>query len=343
MKRLDAVHHRHHVIHADQVICLSLNQFQTFLAAGRHVDLHSGALQKSLCHRQVHGIVVHNQDSSHGRNKLFVVILDASQAVLVLLLKIAKRLSVHYLLHNFERKSGTLPVYALHLQPAAHHLNQTLCDGKSQPCPVVLAADCGVHPLKCLEELRNILVLDADSRILHNHVNLYGILRQLLPAQMQCNPALLRIAHSVRQEITDNLSDMYLVAKQFIGDILCDLQNQIQFFAAQLHRYAVDQVIQKAADIIDPLRQLHLIRLQFGEIQNIADQRQQNVARLPDISCVLLDRLLLTLPQNQFIQSQNRVDRRPQFMGHIRQENISGILRLLHRTSGRLQLHTLLL
>ena len=136
---------------------------------------------------------------------------------------------------------------------------------------------------------------------------------------------------------------MYLVTKKLIRHILRDIQYQIQFFAALLYRNAVNQIIQEGTDIINSLRQLHLLRFQLGKVQNITDQRKQNIARLPDIPGILLNRLLLTLPQDQLIQPKNRIDRRSKLMGHICQKNIPGKLRFLHRALGRLQLYGFLL
>ena len=126
-----------------------------------------------------------------------MVILNASQTVLILLFKIAERFPVHYLLYDSKGKCRAFSIYALYLQPAAHHLNQALRDGEPQPRPVFFAAGCGIHPLKRTKELRNIFILDTDSRILYDHIHFHRVFWQLLPAHMQRNPALLRITDRI--------------------------------------------------------------------------------------------------------------------------------------------------
>ena len=179
------------MIQTDQVISLTLKQFQTFFTAGRHIHLQSGLFEQSLSHCQIHGIVIHNQDSSERCDKLLIIIFTAPETLIILLLKVPQRLRIYHLLYHLKRKRGTFSIGAVHFQPAAHHLNKPVGDRKPKPRPLFLAPHCGIHPLKYTEKFFHILFFNTDSGIKHGQIQFNLILRHLFPGKTQRHLAFL--------------------------------------------------------------------------------------------------------------------------------------------------------
>ena len=75
--------------------------------------------------------------------------------------------------------------------------------------------------------------------------------------------------------------------------------------------------------------QLHLSRLNLGQVQNIVDKRQQIPGRRLDIAGVTVHLTPLALLHNNIAQSHNRIHGRAYLMGHIRQELAFRLIRLL--------------
>ena len=100
----------------------------------------------------------------------------------------------------------------MYFQLSPHHLYKTIGDCKSQPRPFIFIAHCEIHTLEHTKQPRQIFLFNTDTCIFHSNVQLYCILRYLLPRKVQRDIAFLRIFHGIREQIAYNLANMNLIA-----------------------------------------------------------------------------------------------------------------------------------
>ncbi len=91
------------------------------------------------------------------------------------------------------------------------------------------------------------------------------------------------------------------------------------FVRCPLRRH-IHQIMNETAEIIQNRNNFHFPRLNLREIQNIINQRQQCLPRRADVHRILLNIRFFCFTQNHFIHTKHRINRRADFVGHMRQK-----------------------
>ncbi len=160
-----AVHYRHHMIHKYHIIFIMCQQIQGIKATGSRVNGNLIRCQHSLCHLQIHAVVIHQQHPGFRCGKAIL-----EQLVLPTHLTIihgSHRPPVRHLVYHGPGKGAAHAIGAVHGNFSPHGMAQGTADGQSQSGPLHIAVLPGIHLLKAGKQLLQIILLDADACILH--------------------------------------------------------------------------------------------------------------------------------------------------------------------------------
>src|SRR5438270_1751626 len=214
-----------------------------------------------------------------------------------------------------EQEGAAAAAGRLEPQAAAVELDQLPRQRQAEPC-----AFGGVLPAlpELLEDRLALLGRDAGARVgdgdLDEAVDEPG--RQVDAASRRCR------LHCVRDEVEHDLPQPSLVGAN--GDVLgMEIELEPDTFAvctSGVHRDpALEDVAQRHRGAIE----IHLPRLDLGQIEDLVDQREQMAAgieHLPDVAELLLVELARELLLQELREADDRVQRRAQLVGHVREE-----------------------
>ena len=167
MQRLRSVHFRHALVHQDHVVCCLLRHRHSVRTAGRRIDLHLCVLQQVDHHGQVHPRIVHDQYAGCRSTEGFLISCGLHDVRSEPRLEIAYRRVGDDLLRNPGGEHGTFPVFTLHGDVAAHHLQQALRNHETEAGTLHGVVTVHLQALEPGEQLVVVFGTDADPRILH--------------------------------------------------------------------------------------------------------------------------------------------------------------------------------
>ena len=320
LQGLDAIKSRHPMVEEDDVIMLLRDHVQAFIAALRHVNLHTGLLQQAFHHRDIHHGIIHHEDSRRGCREGFLVFLTLRQQPVIGILEIPHGLPVPDLLLHGKGKDRAFAVDAGHFQPASHEGEQPLGDVHAQPCPLDGAVALFFDALEGMEQLPDILFPDADARIPHTDIEKDVFLILPLIVNEKSHRSRFRVLYGIRENIGDDLLDADLIAEEDARYALRYLHHELQSLFLRSSPYHIHQIVEHGAHGVFHRDDVHLPRLDFREVENVVHQTQKVVAGKADVLCILPNGLVLALPKNHLIHSQNGIDGRADLMAHVGEE-----------------------
>jgi len=121
------------------------------------------------------------------------------------------------------------------------------------------------------------------------------------------------------------MTDVHIVAVERRRNILIQLGVKIQLFFLGTHPQDRHHIVEGRVDVIALLGDLHLARLDLGQVQDAVDVVQQNAAAAADIPEAVVLGLARVLPQAQLGHAQNRVEGGADVMAHVGQELALGL------------------
>ena len=249
-----------------------------------------------------------------------------------------------------QRERAALAGRARDADLAAEQPRDLAADVEAEARAAVLARRRAVGLLEGLEDQRELLVGDPDAGVGDREREDPVPAR---PARHDREPDLAVVGelHGVRQEVAQDLLEALLV-----GDdrgrqrrVAVDREAQALLLGERAERalHVVAQVDQRELAEVE----VHLARLDLGQVEDVVDQREQVVAgrvdRLGELDLLLVEVAGRVLGQHPR-QDQEAVERRPQLVAHVRQE-LGLVLRgqrelrglLLEAAAGELDLRVL--
>ena len=160
-------------------------------------------------------------------------------------------------------------------------IDEMLHDGQPQAGSSGTAGPRFVHPVKTLENARQIFFRDADPRIADDDANLL-----VFPAFAQnCDidadsAAFLRVTDRIGQQVHENLPQPVFIPfhKQVVGNVVGH-GNRLLLGRGQQHLVdAVEQFLQVYGSVFER----HELGFDFGQVENVADQAVQPVPFIVD-------------------------------------------------------------
>ena len=266
------VHLRHAVIQEDTVISCLLDHGQTFLTAGRGIDLNLCLFEKAFDHREVHGRIVHNQDPGLRCAERLMIGRSAGGMRAIAFLQITDGFGIQDHLRDLDTEGTALSVNTVHLYAAAHKRQKALGDRQSETGSLDRPVLVHIDPLEGAEQLAEILLPDPDPGIDDVDPEYQRIIIQHIAVHRKCHAAARRILHRVVEQIDHDLTDAHLISVEGLRQRLIDIQFKRQMLLRDLALHQVHDIIDDRGEAVLHQHDLHAPCLDLGEIQDIVDQ-----------------------------------------------------------------------
>ena len=273
---LGAVHLRHPHIGEDQVDRLFFEQFERGLAGFGGKDVHAADLgENRLRDAEVHRHVVDDEDPDGG----LVFRHGRSRGFRRLPLRRRRGLAVTHAVERDAERASLAELTGAG-QAAVHARGQTLGDGKSESGAVVH----GIGPAhsgeldKRFHELLLVVPGNADAGVADRERERAGIRRVGREGGHERDGALLRELDGVAEEIDEYLADADVVDVEFresfghFGDELVGILLSTE--REDKHDLATERL-----EVGERGDDLHLVRLELGEVEHVVDEHEQSVRR----------------------------------------------------------------
>ena len=261
---LETVHDRHHDIHQDHIVSAGLSCTDPFHGLRAVIDtVHRKAplLQQCQSDLRIQLIVFHDQNTTTLEGDLFLLCL---------------RLHIlTFFQQNGETERAAFSQFAVQLNTASHHLDQTAADRKTQARALLLGRVPVGGLLKGTEHSLLVFLCNTDSRITHRKIDYRFLLQRFLFPYRQRHPALCRgKLHRIAQQIDQHLADTHFIRHK-PGIRHLDLLHEIYLLGRRLRHDQFPDRTEHLMDIEIDRFQLHLAALDLGHIQNVIDQAEQ--------------------------------------------------------------------
>ena len=165
------------------------------------------------------------------------------------------------------------------------------------------------------------------------------------PPDPEPDLALHRIFDRIGQQIHQYLPDSQIIPEQFGRQPRIHFHDQLQFLLLGFQGIHVKNILERICQAVCVREDLHLPRFDLSIVQNIVDNPQQCLCGILNIPGVPADILILALPPDHLIHTENGIDRRSNLMGHPCQEfclRLIGLIRICLQSAHLIQFISLL-
>ena len=187
-----------------------------------------------------------------------------------------------------------------------------------------------VHPLESVKNIGDVLLLYPQSGVLHGIPDPHPVDRLALTPDSEGDRALAGVFHRVVQQINQNLLDAHLVSAEHTGNGRIDLKFKLKALLLGLDPHHIDDFRKKRAGLVGDIDDFHFSGFDFGDIQNIVYQGQQQLAGTLNIPCVLRHLLRGALPQDDLIQADDGVDGGADLVAHAGEKVVFRLVQLFN-------------
>ena len=246
-------------------------------------------------------------------------------------LVLSERHLVFDLLPDIEGEDRAFAVGALHIELAVHERKEVRDDGHTKARTLYVPVLHHIQPLERLEELIHVFLPDADARIPDFKTDQSLPFASFQFLHIQCDRALAGVLDRVGEEVHDHLVDAGIIAVKLARKMRIHVHAKFQILFARPFRNGVNKVGDQRRRTVTHGDDLHLSVLDLGEIQDAVDEGKKVSSRRADVSRVFHDLLAVRLPHDHFVHAQDRINRRSDLMGHIRQETALRLVCLVRR------------
>ena len=217
----------------------------------------------------------------------------------------------------------------------AHEFHERLADDKPEARSAVLARCRAVRLGKGGEEFVDLFGRHADTRIRDADGKPHVRIRRLFELDAERDVALLGKLRRVVDEVRENLREAQRVAQEDFGNVGVHVDDEF-------NRFRGDTDLGKRRDLADDVVQHELrdfefllFRLDLGEVENVVDDAEQRLGRMPDTVHETALAVVEVGFGNQVDHADDGVHRSADFMAHVREELALGLRRLLGDFTGR--------
>ena len=260
------------MIQKDQIVAGLFHQLNGLKTTVRCIDLNLCLLKKVHKDLQIHGDVIHHQDTGRGSDKLLMVVLLLA-GLLIGSGIVPDGLPVHHLLHQIKGKGGTLSVDAFHIQLRTHKEQKALNNGHAKAgaldVPVLLL----FNTLKGLEELIHILLADAGTGIGDgDRQDDVALVLKLSVAENHGDTALAGILYRIGQDVGNALADPHLIAVEHKRNLRIHVHLQLKALGSGTACGHIHKVVNQRSKVVFHRKDLQLTGFDLGGIEKTVDQ-----------------------------------------------------------------------
>ena len=209
---------------------------------------------------------------------------------------------------------------ALHTDLTTHQFDQLLVDRQPEAAPAVLARRRQIGLLEGIEETHDLLRAQAQTGILHGKTDPAARTVDGLQTRFQPDRAFLGEFDRIIEEIEQDLPETHAIAAQSLRNRRVDIDKQRQALFLRLQFSNRRDPGNQLVEIEGRRFELELAGFDLGEIEDVVDQILQVPAGAADFFQVVA--LLRRQPgfQRQVRHADHGIDRRPDFVAHVREE-----------------------
>ena len=297
--------HQHQLVRAGGFVCRR-DQPQGFGAVPCHVHVQPEGLGHAGQNLARRGVVVHQQ---HAHALQFVGPEHAPHLGLGLNTKA-----------GLEMEGRAHARHALDPDAPAHGLHQALGDGQAQTRAAVLSRGGRVGLGEALEQLGALLRGHANACVAHPEVQVYSALVLTHLGHANDDLAAVRELGGIAAQVDQHLAQPQWVADQGGGHIGGRVKQQLEAFVLGLQAEHAGQVLQHIVQMEIDCLQAHLAGFNFGEVQDVVDDAQQDFTRAAHFFNVVALVLVQVGLQHQVAHANDGVHGRADLMAHVGQE-----------------------
>jgi hypothetical protein len=208
----------------------------------------------------------------------------------------------------------------LHADPAAHQLGQSLRDREPQPRAAILARRRAVGLAERLEDGLGLVGGDADAGVGDGELEPDAAAKLLAGAHADHDLALIGELYGVADQVGEDLAEARGVAEHCVRHVHAHVADQLQVLLLRAQRHGLERGLDAAAQRELDHVQVQAARLDPGEVEDVVDHRQQQVAGgLHQRQVLTLLVVQLGLEQ-QLGHAEHAVHRRPDLVAHVGHE-----------------------
>ena len=203
--------------------------------------------------------------------------------------EIADRFSSDNFLGNDSREYGTVAVDAVHLNGAAHHIQQVFHDGQAEAGTFHGAVFHLPEPFKFLKEPAQVFFPDTDAGIPHGEGQVHDISGLCFAGHRKRDGAVYGIFDGVVQEIEQDLTDPDSVAEEMVRKIFGHIHQEGQVPGLGPEADQTADVVQHRTEPVFTFPDFHFACLDPGDIEDVVDDGQQILSGVADDSGISAD------------------------------------------------------
>ena len=219
-----------------------------------------------------------------------------------------------------EPECGPLAVLALDLDGSAHHACEFLRDGKTKAGSAKLARGRLVGLLEGPEQFLQLLVGDADTCIAHGEPQEGRGFRFFEQFGGDANFTGFGEFDGIVRQIDQDLAKAERIATEIARQIRWDFKDQLETLGGAAFGHDRGNAFQNFIKLEVGLFQDKLTGLDLREVENIIDDLQQVTAGLVDLPGIFRLYPVEVGPEQQVRHADDRVERCPDLVAHIREE-----------------------
>ena len=172
-----------------------------------------------------------------------------------------------------------LPEFALDFHFPAHQFHQPNADGQTEAGSSILASRRGIRLLEGLKNRLQLICRQSDSGVLHCKAKLDLLFFLTYQFDTKNDLAALGELDGVAQQVQQNLSNPMHIADQPFGNPRIDVEGQLQSFVVGSHCQGAECFADSFAQFKVRGIEFQFLRLDFGKVEDVVDQRQQRISR----------------------------------------------------------------
>ena len=204
-----------------------------------------------------------------------------------------------------------------------------MADGQSQTCAAVLPCGGHVRLFERLEKRFEFVLCDSDAGVAHREVQQQVAVLLRFRFNTDDDLAGCRELDGVAEQVGQHLPQSTGVTLQHVGNRRINKAGQFQIFPLRpqcLSPHGVaHRVVQPEVDLL----KLQHAGFDFGEVQNVVDYRQQRFGRIDDRAEIVTLNVVEIGFEHEFRQPHDGIHGRANFVAHVGEELVLGLVGFL--------------
>ena len=146
-----------------------------------------------------------------------------------------------------------------------------------------------VYALEGTEQLLQVILPDAYSCVLDGEGQLHPVVRPHFPGNSEGYCAVLRVLYGVVDEVHYDLADVVFIPVKVLGKRLVNINGKLKPLVVNNLIVALLNVLQHVPQVIIGVVEFHFAGLDFADVKDVVDYREEVIAGPPDVHRGLAD------------------------------------------------------